>query len=486
MKNERYDMVVIGGGSAGLVAAGGAGLIGAKTLLVEKSRLGGECLHTGCVPSKALIKSSRIAHLMRNADKFGFAPISPAFSDDSFGSIRKRVREVVEAIAEHDRPEVFEELGAEVVFGEPAFVGPQELSIALHDGSTRQIRSKRFCIATGSSPFIPQIPGIDEIEILTNENVFELETLPSSLVVVGGGAIGCELAQAFARLGSKVTIVEMTDRILGTEDPEASKALEEAFELEGIEILTSSRVVGFRKLREAGAMVRVESECGDNELDAEHVLVAVGRAPNVENLSLELAGVEYTSKGVGVDPYLRTSNKNIYACGDVIGEFQFTHMADHEAQTVLNNAFSFWPLRKRVDHGIVPRAIFTDPEIAATGLSEHSARLSFADGIEILRTEFSENDRAVADGAANGFAKIIVRKGKVIGATIVGSGAGELIQEFTIAVKHKMTLSQLNEAIHVYPTISKIAQALSIEETMHFYRKPLIQRVLRMYLRFLR
>lgn len=478
---ELYDLVVIGGGSAGLVAAGGAGLIGARVALIEKNRLGGDCLYTGCVPSKSLIRSAKFASDLKRAGEFGFEIGSSGFAGGRFSAITDQVRRVIESIEPHDSPERFEALGAEVIFGSPSFIGPNELGIQLAEGGNRVLRAKRFCVATGSSPAIPPIEGLTETGFITNEEVFGLQDLPARLIVLGGGPIGVELGQAFARFGSKVTIVEMAPRILPKEDEDVASLVEKRLRSEGIDVRTGVEVVGSGN-SESGKSLRL----GDgNSIIGDEILVAAGRRANVGGLDLEKAGVRYTSRRIETDAYLRTTAGHIYAAGDVTGHLQFTHTADYEAQIVLNNAFLFWPLRKKIDLAAVPWAIFTDPEVARVGMTEREARTAFGNA-EVIVTGLEENDRAQTERETDGFAKIILSGKRIVGAHIVGHRAGELIHEFVLAMKFGLSLADLNKAIHVYPTLSKVTQAAATELTMNQFRSPTTRNWLSRYLKIWR
>ena len=487
MKNELYDLIVIGGGSAGLVAAGGAGLIGAKVALIEKNKLGGDCLYTGCVPSKTLIRSARFASDLNNAEQFGFESSKPRFKDGKFSSVTQHVQDVIGVIEEHDAPEVFEDMGAEIVFGNSRFLNANEIEVTLNEtGETRVMRAKRFCISTGSSPFVPPIPGLEEAGYITNEDVFHLEELPKQLVVIGGGAIGVELGQSFARFGADVTLVEMSERILIHEDPEVSKFMTNVLESEGMKILTSSKAAKFERRPDGKKIAVIETSEGTVEVEADEILMAAGRKPNLSGLDLETAGVEYDNRRIITDDYLRTTNKKIYAAGDVTAHFQFTHMADYEAQIVLNNAFLFWPLTKKADYSVVPWTTFSEPEVARVGMTEDQAKEKYGEKAKVYRSEFSHNDRSLAEGSGEGFAKIVVKGNKILGVTIVGIHAGELLHEFVVAMKHGLSLAQINEAIHVYPTLAKMTQALGIEQTMESFKRPWVQKWLKRYLSFVR
>lgn len=484
--NEKFDFVVIGGGSAGLVAAGGAGILGARVALIEKNALGGDCLYTGCVPSKALIRSAKLASDAKRAAEFGFEISDLRFKNDSFASVTNRVQKVIKQIEPHDSPERFEKMGVEVIFGTPRFLNANEVEVTLKDsGETKILTSKRFCISTGSSPFVPPIECLRETGYITNEEIFHLENLPDRLIVLGGGAIGAEMAQAFQRLGSRVTLVEMADRILNKEDEEVSAFVKKIFEREGIEVMTNAKAVKARKSERGEKILTIEKNSETMEIAADEILVALGRKANVKGLELEKAGVEYDEKRIETDSYLRTTAKNIYAAGDVTNHFQFTHTADYEAQIVLQNCFVPFPFRKKTDYRVVPWATFTEPEVARVGLTEKEAQAKFGD-VKIIKVEFEENDRAQAEGEIEGFAKIILKGKKIVGAHIVGLRAGEIIHEFVLAMKLGLSLDDLNKAIHVYPTLSKITQAVATEKTLETLQSPFVKKWFARYLKIWR
>ncbi|MDQ3374507.1 MAG: mercuric reductase [Acidobacteriota bacterium] len=482
--SETYDLIVIGGGSAGLVAAGGSATLGAKVALVEKKALGGDCLYTGCVPSKTMIKSARFAHHAREAGKYGFQDLEPKFLDDSFASITNRVQNVIEIIEHHDAPEVFEKMGVEVVFGTPKFINPNEIEVSLKSsGEKRVMRAKRFCISTGSSPFIPPVEGLQETGFITNEKVFQIKELPKRLILLGAGAIGVELGQSFARFGSQVTMVESADRILIKEDEEVSALMEKLLKEEGLEILTKAKAVKVHKSANGAKVVTIESNGKTFEIEADEILVAVGRQPNVNGLDLEKAGVEFDEKQIKTNGYLQTSAKHIFAAGDVTAHFQFTHMADYEAQIVIQNAFAPFPFKKKTDFRVVPWATFTEPEIGRVGMTEAEAKKKFGGDFKIYKVNFTENDRAQTSGATTGFAKIVTNKNRIVGATLVGEHAGELIHEFVWAMKEKLKVSDLNKIIRVYPTLAKITQAIGTEATLETLKSPFAQKWFKRYLK---
>ncbi|MDQ3374182.1 MAG: FAD-dependent oxidoreductase [Acidobacteriota bacterium] len=485
---ETYDLIVIGGGSAGLVAAGGAAILGARVALIEKNLLGGDCLYTGCVPSKTLIKSARFAHQARAAKKYGFQTLEPKFLDNSFASITNRVQNVIEIIEQHDAPEQFEKMGVEVVFGAPKFLSPFEIEVSLKNTNEKRLmKAKRFCISTGSRPFTPPIEGLFETGFSTNEEVFRLKELPERLIVLGAGAIGMELGQSFARFGSKVTVVEMADRILVKEDEEVSDLMEKLLREENLEILTNTKAVKVHQAGSGAKVVTVESNGKTLEIEADEILAAVGRQPNVDGLDLEKAGVEFDKKQIKTNDFLQTSQKHIFAAGDVTAHFQFTHMADYEAQIVIQNAFVPFPFKKKTDFRVVPWATFTDPEIGRVGLTEKEAREKYGDEkVKVYKISFAENDRAQTESAPEGFAKIVTKNGKIVGATLVGSHAGELIHEFVWAMKENLKVSDLNKIIRVYPTLAKITQAVGTEATLETLKSPFARKWFGRYLRFWR
>jgi pyruvate/2-oxoglutarate dehydrogenase complex dihydrolipoamide dehydrogenase (E3) component len=436
-----YDIVIIGGGSGGLVVASAAAQLKAKVALVERDRLGGDCLWYGCVPSKSFIHASRVAYEVKNAARFGIHTEPPAID---FAKAMGHVHQVIKNIEPHDSPERFRDLGVEVIFGEGQFIDKKTFEV-----NGKKLTARAFVISTGSRPKVPQIEGLKEAEFFTNEQIFSITELPQSLAVIGAGPIGCELGQAFARLGSQVTLISSREQILPKEDPEAALVVEQQLELEGIRILRQARaekveiVEGKKQLTAAGHTVTVDT-----------ILVSAGRTPNVESLNLQAAGVEVYEGGIKVNNKLQTSNPKIYACGDVIGGYQFTHVASHEAVVVLTNAL-FFPFSK-ADYRVIPWATFTDPELARVGLTEGEARKKYGNQIRVLKQPFSGVDRAQAEGATVGFAKIItLGNGQILGAHIVGPSAGELIHEVVLAMSKKLPVSALT-GIHVYPTLSEV------------------------------
>ncbi len=441
-----YDVIVIGGGAAGLVVTGGAAQFGLKVALIEKAgKLGGDCTHYGCVPSKTLIHSAKVASLIRRAAEFGLEPPELRFD---FARVTAHVHQVIAHFEkEHDDPERFRRWGADVIFASARFVSPHEIEA---DG--RRLGARKFVLATGSRPLVPPLEGLEAAGYLTNESVFDLKRLPPSLLVLGGGAIGLELAQAFARFGARVTVVEMLDRLLPLEDPEISAALRAILEAEGITIHTGTKALRADS-RDGRKVLLCDRGGRDLRLEADEILVAAGRAPAVEGLNLEAAGVAHGRKGVQVDARLRTTAKHIWACGDAAGPYQFTHVAEYHAGIVIRNAVFHLPAK--VDYRVVPWATFTDPEVARVGLTEEEARQQ---GIphEVLRFPFKDVDRAVTEVEPHGLAKFVVGKGRILGASILGPHAGELIHEAVLAMQARLPFRKIADAIHVYPTLSQV------------------------------
>jgi len=452
MKRYDYDMIVIGAGAGGLSLSAGAGQLGLKTLLVEKEeKLGGDCLHYGCVPSKTLIKSARAYYGIKRAAEFGLPKVDLPSVD--FKAITARIRSVIDTIQKHDTPEEMRRYNVDTLFGSPRFIDSH--TIALRG---RKITSRYFTVATGSSAFIPPIPGLNDVPFITSKDIFSLNSLPASLLVLGGGPIAVEMAQAFSRLGSSVTVAELMPHILPREDEDVALYITDILEKEGIKIYTGAKAV---KVDREGKYPRVSVDIKGIKkiLKTEMLLVATGRRPNVQGLDLEKAGVEYSPKGIPVDKRLRTNIKHIFGCGDVIDGYQFTHVANYEAGIILSNAGLHLPFK--ADYSCVPWCTFLDPEIASVGLNESEARKQ---GIAFTahKADFSSNDRALAEGSAEGFIKLLVnKKGAVIGAQIVGAHAGELIHEWIVVLNGKLSLSKIARSIHIYPTLSEINKKIS-------------------------
>jgi len=439
---KKQDLVVIGGGPGGLVVASVAAQVGLRVTLIEKSEhLGGDCLHSGCVPSKTLIHMARTAQSARRGAREGLLSVMP---DIDFSKAIDQVERVIDKIQQHDDPERFRSYGCEVRFGPARFISPHEVTVG-----EEVITGRRFVIATGSIPAIPPIPLLEQTGFDTNETIFKRRSLPSHLAVIGGGPVGVELAQAFSRFGSQVTIIEAADRLLAQGDSQASQLLQEALEAEGITIITAAQVAGVRREGDARQIALADGRT----VECERILVATGRRPVVHGLGLEEAGVEFGKQGILVDRRLRSSQKHIYAVGDVCGPYPFTHMAEYQAGIALANIVFRTP--KKTDYRVVPRVVYTDPEVAAVGLTESEAQTK---GIKYHIAEFpmAEIDRAMTDDIEHGGARILISKGRIAGATLVGPHAGELIHELSLAMQVNAKVKDIAAMTHAYPTYAQI------------------------------
>ena len=441
-----YNLVVIGAGTAGLVTAAGSVGLGARVALVERNQMGGDCLNFGCVPSKALISSARLLHRMRQAPRWGIEKVEPVFD---FKKIFAEMRAARAELAPLDSQERFESLGVDVFRGEASFLSPHEIAVG-----EEKLRARHFIIASGSRAAVPEPIGASQVPYFTNETIFDqLAEKPESLLVIGGGPIGCELSQMFSRLGVQVTLLQRGARLLDKEDPVVSKFVRATLEEEGVRVLT-----GF-KLEEAKKSAHGITLRGAKEsVSGAVLLIAAGRQPNVENLNLSRAKVAFTSHGITVDQHLETTQPGIYAIGDIVGQLQFTHVADYHARIAIRNTLvPFRFLRQKVDRSVVPWCTYLDPEVATVGLTETAAK---KEGIEydLIEQEMKTVDRAVLERAEAGFARVLVRRGsdQVIGATIVGEHAGELIQEFVLAMKHRIGLKKIAATIYAYPTFASL------------------------------
>ncbi|MGI9416736.1 MAG: dihydrolipoyl dehydrogenase family protein [Geminicoccaceae bacterium] len=440
------DIAIIGSGSGGLSVAAGAAQMGAKVVLIEKGKMGGDCLNYGCVPSKALIAAGEAAETVRTSGKFGVNGHEP---DVDFTKVNGHVHDVIAGIAPHDSVERFEGLGVQVIQAAGRFVSPTEIEA---DG--RRIKARRFVITTGSSAFIPPIPGLDDVSYLTNETIFSLTDAPDHLIIVGGGPIGIEMAQAHRRLGVKVTLIE-GGTIMGKDDPDAVAVVRKRLMDEGVVLQEGAKVESVVP-RGNGVSVLLSQNGNSTPIEGSHLLLAVGRRPNVAGLGLETAGIEHTARGITVDARLRSSNKRVSAIGDVAGGYQFTHMAGYHAGIVIRNAL--FNLPAKVDERAVPWVTYTDPELAQVGLSEEQAA---EQGLLVRAStfDFAGNDRASAERATEGFVKAVVgKRGKVLGATIVGRHAGELILPWVLAVQKGLKIADMAGIIAPYPTLGEASK----------------------------
>jgi pyruvate/2-oxoglutarate dehydrogenase complex dihydrolipoamide dehydrogenase (E3) component len=439
---------------------------------VEKDRLGGDCLWYGCVPSKSLIHASRVAYQGKHGQPFGF------YSNDTniyFQEVLNHVKTVIKTIEPHDSPERFEALGVEVIFGDGKFSNSRTFTV-----NGRNLTARAFVISTGSRPAIPPIQGLEEVGYLTNEQIFSIKTQPQSLAVIGGGPIGCELGQALHRLGVNVTLIASRDQLLPKEDPDASQVVEDQLKAEGINLIKNNRVTQVEAINGQKKIY-----LGKETILVDEIFLATGRTPNVESLNLDKVGVEYDKKGLKVNEKLQTTNPRIYGCGDVIGGYQFTHVAAHEAVTVLTNAL-FFPFSK-VNYRVIPWATFTDPELARVGLNESEAKQQYGEDFYVFKQPFSGVDRAQAEGATQGFSKIITCKnGEILGAQIVGTMAGELIHEIVLAMNYKLKVSALT-GIHIYPTLSEVNSKAALQfKKERFAQNKSLQKILASLFDFLR
>src|SRR3990167_8945581 len=446
----QYDLVIIGGGVAGLVTASGAAQFLTKVALVEKESLGGDCLHCGCVPTKTLVQSAKVASLLKRSEEFG---IEKSGVQVNFQKVLNRMRSVQERIGKNDDPERFRKMGVELFLGEGKFIDSHTFEV-----NGKLLKGKKFLIATGSRPIILPIPGLKESGALTNITVLKLDHLPKSMVILGAGPIGLEFAQVFARLGTKVTVVEKMGQILPREDKELADQLEVILKAEGIDIVTCTEVKSVNRT-ESGRRF-VAGQCADHKtlnLEVDEVMIAVGRAPNVDGLNLEAAGVKYDQrKGITTGLNMRTSQKHIFACGDVSGPFPFTHVAEYQAGIVVSNAlFPF--MNRKADYRVVPWTTYTDPELGRVGLTEEEAKKQYGESnVQVFRFPFKEVDRAIIEAEGHGLIKLVCnKKNQILGVHLSGPSAGELLHEFVLAMKAKLPITQISQTIHVYPTLSQ-------------------------------
>jgi pyruvate/2-oxoglutarate dehydrogenase complex dihydrolipoamide dehydrogenase (E3) component len=445
-----YNVVVIGAGTAGLVTAAGTAGLGGRVALIERHKMGGDCLNFGCVPSKALISSARLVETMRRAEDWGLRKIEPQFD---FEEVFARMRDRRAQIAPNDSQERFESLGVDVFRHDATFQSPHEVKV---DGQVLQ--AKNIVIATGSRTFVPPIEGVESVPYFTNETIFdELKSKPESMIVLGGGPIGCELGQTFHRLGVPTTIVQRGPHLLPREDLEVSEFLEKRLKNEGVTVMTNATAKAVRQTNRG-----IEMTINDKKVAAGALLICSGRQPNVENLGLENIGVEADARGVKVNEYLQTSQPHIYAAGDIAGPYLFTHMADVQARVVVRNILMpLQALRQKIDYSVVPWCTYVDPEIATVGLNEAGAKKKNIE-YDVIRQELAEVDRAVVEREDFGFAKVLAAKGtdKILGATLVCESAGDLLHEFVLAMKNGIGLGKISATTHAYPTLAELARKI--------------------------
>ncbi len=460
------DLCIIGAGSGGLSVAAAAASLGVDVVLIEKGKMGGDCLNYGCVPSKAMIAAARRAHQMLTADKFGMTSTRPMINH---AAVNDHVKSVIAAIEPNDSVERFTGLGVHVIEA-PARFTDKNTVIA----GDNEIRARRFIIATGSSPAVPPIPGLNDVQYFTNESIFDNRSPLEHLIVIGGGPIGMELAQAHLRLGSRVTVLEAM-KALGKDDKELTDIVLKSLTSEGLVLRESARVENVERMGD-GIRVRISENGSESEIDGSHLLVATGRKPNVDDLNLAAAEIKYDNKGIKVSKGLKTSNRRVYAIGDVIGGLQFTHVANYHAGLVVRNALFRIPVSVNTD--IIPWVTFTDPELAHVGLMEEEARNRYKD-INVLRWPYQENDRAQAEQTTTGFIKVVTRKnGRILGASIVGEHAGEIIQMWALAVSKKMKIGAFTGYISPYPTFSEINKRAAIVYYLPKLTSPLLQKAI--------
>lgn len=448
----KVDLCVIGAGAAGLSVAAGAAQMGANTVLIERARMGGDCLYTGCVPSKALLAAAEQAKTMASSDIFGVKSHAP---EVDWARVRAHVHDVIAGIEPHDSPERFRGLGVNVIEADARFVGPREVEADGH-----RITARRFVVATGSRPAVPPIPGLDTVPYLTNETLFDLEDQPAHLIIIGGGAIGVEMAAAHRRLGARVTVVEM-ERILPRDDEELAGVVVESLGAEGIDFVTgaqASEVSG-----RAGEITVAYTQGGqDASVTGSHLLVATGRRPNVENMGLEAAGIDFNGRGITVDRRLRTSNRKVFAAGDVAGPHLFTHAAGYHAGIIIRNALFAMPAK--VDYAAMPHATYAEPELAQVGLTEAEARATHGDAVKVTKWPLAENDRARTERKTEGLIKVVTgRRGRILGAGIVGHGAGDLIAPWILAINRKLNINAMAGIIAPYPTFGEVTKRVAGE-----------------------
>lgn len=471
MEEIKTDLLVIGAGSGGLSVAAGAAQMGARVVLLEGHEMGGDCLNWGCVPSKALIASGKAAHAQAHARAYGVADVTPQVD---YAAAKAHVADVIAQIAPVDSQERFEGFGVRVIRDYGRFVSPKVVEAGGH-----RITARRVVIATGSSPLVPPVPGLEDVPYLTNETLFQLQEKPDHLLIIGGGPIGMEMAQAHVRLSCKVTVIE-GERALGKDDPEMAAFVLEALRGEGVEIAEGAMAA--RVSSEQGR-ITVETKDG-RSFTGSHLLMAVGRRANTEKLNLEAAGIESTRTGIKVDAALKTTNRRVYAIGDVAGGMQFTHVAGYQAGVIIRSALFGLPAKARTDH--IPYATYTDPELAQIGPTEAEARKVHGDRLTVARFEFDHNDRLIAERKAKGLIKVMVVKGRPVGVSIAGPQAGELINLWALAIANRLKMSAVAAMVAPYPTVGEInKRAAGAYFSPQLFDNPKVKRVVGLVQRWL-
>ncbi|MBD3246319.1 MAG: pyridine nucleotide-disulfide oxidoreductase [Candidatus Omnitrophica bacterium] len=470
MKCSEYDLAVIGGGAAGLFAVNVANRLGAKTCLIEKKKLGGDCTWYGCIPSKALLKAGHAAHAIRTAERFGVRAESCRVDCKK---VMEHVRRVREEVYAEEIPEVFEDRGIRVLIGNPQFENGHTLTV-----HGQRVSAKKIILCTGSHAAVPPVEGLQEAGYLTNEQVFELDQVPESLIVLGGGPVGVEMAQAFTRLGAQVTLVEMAPRILGHEEEDLSEFIRRKLEEDGIRILTATKAVRAVRRKEQAVVTIERGEGQREEIEAEHILAATGRVPNLEGLRLEKIGVKTSKKGVEVNDFLQTSQEDIFAAGDVVGPYLFTHVAAYQAAVCVRNALLKRVAWQKADYGSVGWATFIEPEIAHIGLTETQARREYGE-VKVYGEQYRSSDRAKTDMEQEGMLKVITdQKGNLLGAHMAGADAGEVVQGLLLAKTLRIPFPKLAEVLFVYPTLSQLIQKTAAQSLSEKMENPLVKTLL--------
>ena len=471
MSQLKCDLLVIGAGSGGLSVAAGASQMGAEVILLEGHEMGGDCLNFGCVPSKALIASAKVAHVQAHGAKFGVADVAPQVD---YAAAKDHVRNIIDTIAPVDSQERFEGFGIRVIREYGRFVSATEVEAGEH-----RITARRVVIATGSSPLVPPIPGLENVPFDTNETIFDQRDKPDHLLIIGGGPIGMEMAQAHVRLGCKVTVIEGV-KAMGNDDPELAQVVIDSLRDEGVEIFEGAMAAEIRG--QAGA-IEVEAKDGRVFMGS-HLLLAIGRKANTDRLNLEAAGIEPTRTGIKVDDQLRTTNSKVYAIGDVAGGLQFTHVAGYHAGVIIRS--TLFGLRSKASTNHIPWATYTEPELSHVGLTEAQAKAQHGDKVEVAKFEFHHNDRAIAERKTKGFIKVMVVKGRPVGASIVGHQAGELINLWSLALANRLKMGQIAAMVSPYPTIGEVNKRVAgAYFSPRLFDNPMIKRVVRFVQRWI-